>query len=100
MARFQSHLKVKKQTSDPYGVLNFTHWITKNYRAYNIFRCNGILFNHENPKLKHCYKKNNKGINRIKMGRQKKLLKFNSKRGGDTQEIMLKYCEKFYKKTG
>ena len=27
---------------------NFTHWITVNYReAYNIFACNGILFNHE-----------------------------------------------------
>lgn len=28
----------------------FAHWITINYReAYNIFACNGILFNHESP---------------------------------------------------
>ena len=26
-------------------------WITKNYReAYNMFACNGILFNHESPR--------------------------------------------------
>lgn len=33
----------------PYGVAKvFGYWITKNYReAYNIFACNGILFNHE-----------------------------------------------------
>lgn len=29
----------------------FAYWITKNYRdAYNIFACNGILFNHEGPR--------------------------------------------------
>ena len=28
----------------------YAHWITINYReAYNIFACNGILFNHESP---------------------------------------------------
>jgi GDPmannose 4,6-dehydratase len=33
----------------PYGVAKlFSYWITVNYReAYNIFACNGILFNHE-----------------------------------------------------
>ena len=33
----------------PYGVAKlFGHWITKNYReAYNMFACNGVLFNHE-----------------------------------------------------
>jgi GDPmannose 4,6-dehydratase len=36
----------------PYGVAKlFGHWITKNYReSYNIFACNGILFNHESPR--------------------------------------------------
>ena len=36
----------------PYGVAKvYAHWITKNYReAYNIFACNGILFNHESPR--------------------------------------------------
>ena len=33
----------------PYGVAKlYAYWITKNYReAYNMFACNGILFNHE-----------------------------------------------------
>jgi GDPmannose 4,6-dehydratase len=35
----------------PYGVAKlYAHWITINYReAYNLFACNGILFNHESP---------------------------------------------------
>jgi GDPmannose 4,6-dehydratase len=35
----------------PYGVAKvYAHLITVNYReAYNIFACNGILFNHESP---------------------------------------------------
>ena len=36
----------------PYGVAKiYGFWITKNYReAYDIFACNGILFNHESPR--------------------------------------------------
>ena len=36
----------------PYGVAKvYAHWITINYReAYNIFACNGILFNHASPR--------------------------------------------------
>lgn len=35
----------------PYGVAKvFSYWITVNYReSYDIFACNGILFNHESP---------------------------------------------------
>ena len=35
----------------PYGAAKlYAHWITVNYReAYNIYACNGILFNHESP---------------------------------------------------
>lgn len=35
----------------PYAVAKlYAYWIVKNYReAYNIFACNGILFNHESP---------------------------------------------------
>jgi GDPmannose 4,6-dehydratase len=35
----------------PYGVAKlYSYWITVNYReAYNMFSCNGILFNHESP---------------------------------------------------
>ena len=29
----------------------YAHWIVVNYReAYNMFCCNGILFNHESPR--------------------------------------------------
>ena len=36
----------------PYGVAKvYSYWITKNYReAYNMFTCNGILFNHESER--------------------------------------------------
>ena len=36
----------------PYGVAKlYGFWIVKNYReAYNVFACNGILFNHESPR--------------------------------------------------
>lgn len=36
----------------PYGVAKiYGFWITKNYReSYNMFACNGILFNHESPR--------------------------------------------------
>lgn len=36
----------------PYGVAKlYGYWIIVNYReAYNLFACNGILFNHESPK--------------------------------------------------
>ena len=35
----------------PYGAAKlYAHWITINYReSYNLFACNGILFNHESP---------------------------------------------------
>lgn len=35
----------------PYGVAKlYAYWITKNYReAYDMYACNGILFNHESP---------------------------------------------------
>ena len=36
----------------PYGAAKiYGFWITKNYReAYNLFACNGLLFNHESPR--------------------------------------------------
>ncbi|MFL3007274.1 MAG: GDP-mannose 4,6-dehydratase [Candidatus Neomarinimicrobiota bacterium] len=36
----------------PYGVAKlYAYWIVVNYReAYNVFACNGILFNHESPR--------------------------------------------------
>ena len=61
----------------PYGVAKvYAHWITVNYReAYQIFACNGILFNHESPVRGETFvtKKIIMGLCRIKMGKQKKL---------------------------
>jgi GDPmannose 4,6-dehydratase len=36
----------------PYAIAKqYAYWIVKNYReAYNLFACNGILFNHESPR--------------------------------------------------
>ena len=61
----------------PYGVAKvYAHWITKNYReAYNIFACNGILFNHESPRRGETFvtKKIILALCKIKLGQQKKL---------------------------
>ena len=61
----------------PYGVAKvYAHWITVNYReAYNIFACNGILFNHESPLRGETFvtKKIVRGLVRIKYGIDKKL---------------------------
>ena len=63
--------------ASPYGVSKvFAHWITVNYReAYNIFACNGVLFNHESPIRGETFvtKKIIQGLIRIKKGNQKKL---------------------------
>ncbi len=61
----------------PYGVAKlYSFWITKNYReAYNMFACNGILFNHESPVRGETFvtRKITRGAARIKLGLQKKL---------------------------
>ncbi len=61
----------------PYGAAKlYSHWITVNYReAYNIFACNGILFNHESPLRGDTFvtKKVVKALCRIKFNKQKKL---------------------------
>ena len=62
----------------PYGVAKlYAYWIIKNYReAYNIFACNGILFNHESPIRGETFvtKKIIAGLVRIKYGHQNKLI--------------------------
>ena len=61
----------------PYGVAKvYAHWITINYReAYNIFACNGILFNHESPRRGETFvtRKIVIALCKIKLGMQKKL---------------------------
>ena len=52
-------------------------WIIINYReAYNIFACNGILFNHESPRRGETFvtRKITLGAAKIKLGLQGKLL--------------------------
>ncbi len=61
----------------PYGVAKvYAYWITVNYReAYNLFACNGILFNHESPRRGETFvsRKITKAAARIKLGLQDKL---------------------------
>jgi len=58
----------------PYGVAKlYAYWITVNYReAYNLFACNGILFNHESPRRGETFvtKKITKAVARIYQGKQ------------------------------
>jgi GDPmannose 4,6-dehydratase len=61
----------------PYGVAKiYGFWITKNYReAYNMFACNGILFNHESPRRGETFvtRKITRAAARISLGLQDKL---------------------------
>ncbi|MEN6411562.1 MAG: GDP-mannose 4,6-dehydratase [Veillonellales bacterium] len=61
----------------PYAVAKlFAYWITINYReAYQIFACNGILFNHESPLRGETFvtRKITQGVVRITLGLQKTL---------------------------
>lgn len=61
----------------PYAVAKmYAYWITVNYReAYNIFACNGILFNHESPLRGETFvtRKITRGVAKIALGLQEKL---------------------------
>lgn len=58
----------------PYGVAKlYAYWITVNYReAYNMFACNGILFNHESPLRGETFvsRKITRAVARIALGMQ------------------------------
>lgn len=60
----------------PYGVAKiYGFWITKNYReAYNMFACNGILFNHESPRRGETFvtRKITRAVAKIALGLQDK----------------------------
>ena len=70
----------------PYGAAKlYAYWIAVNYReAYNIFACNGILFNHESPRRGTDFvtRKITTGIAKICAGKQEKISlgNLNSKR--------------------
>src|SRR5690606_31674508 len=61
----------------PYAAAKlYAYWITVNYReAYNMFACNGILFNHESPVRGETFvtRKITRGIARIVFGLQDKI---------------------------
>lgn len=61
----------------PYGCAKvYSYWQTVNYReAYNMFACNGVLFNHESPRRGETFvtRKITLAAARIKMGLQDKL---------------------------
>ncbi len=70
----------------PYAAAKlYAYWITVNYReSYNLFACNGILFNHESPLRGETFvtRKITRAAARIKLGLQKKIYlgNLNSKR--------------------
>ena len=61
----------------PYGVSKlYAHWITINYReSYDLYACNGILFNHESPRrgLEFVTRKITHAVASIKHGQAKQL---------------------------
>ncbi len=61
----------------PYGCAKvYAYWISRNYReSYDMFVCNGILFNHESPRRGETFvtRKITRAVARIKAGIQKKL---------------------------
>jgi GDPmannose 4,6-dehydratase len=61
----------------PYAVAKlYAYWITVNYReAYNMFACNGILFNHESPLRGETFvtRKITRAVAKIVLGQQEKL---------------------------
>ena len=62
----------------PYGVAKlYGYWIIVNYReSYDLFACNGILFNHESPRRGETFvtRKITRAAARIKEGMQQKLI--------------------------
>ena len=62
----------------PYGVAKlYGFWITKNYReSYNMFTCNGLLFNHESPRRGPTFvtRKITRGLNMILNGERDNLV--------------------------
>jgi GDPmannose 4,6-dehydratase len=71
------HEKTPFNPQSPYAASKvFAYWITVNYRqAYDLFACNGILFNHESPRRGETFvtRKITMALARIKYGLQKKL---------------------------
>ncbi|MFA5346427.1 MAG: GDP-mannose 4,6-dehydratase [Candidatus Omnitrophota bacterium] len=65
------------QPQSPYACAKlYSYWLTRNYRdGYNIFACNGILFNHESPRRGETFvsRKITRAVASILAGKQDKL---------------------------
>lgn len=65
------------QPQSPYAIAKlYSYWMTRNYReAYNMFACNGILFNHESPRRGETFvtRKITRAFTKIAAGKQKKI---------------------------
>ncbi|MDY6861953.1 MAG: GDP-mannose 4,6-dehydratase, partial [Thermodesulfobacteriota bacterium] len=61
----------------PYAIAKvYAYWMVRNYRkGYNLFACNGILFNHESPRRGETFvtRKITRGVANILAGNQKRL---------------------------
>lgn len=75
--------KTPFQPQSPYAAAKvYAYYVVKNYRdAYNLFACNGILFNHESPRRGETFvtRKVTRAATRIKLGLQQKLYLGNTK---------------------
>jgi len=71
------HERTPFHPRSPYGVSKLAaHWYSTNYReAYEMFICNGILFNHESPRRGETFvsRKITRAATRIKLGLQDRL---------------------------
>ena len=80
------------QPRSPYAAAKlYSYWVTKNYReAYNIFACNGILFNHESPLRGETFVTRKITRADIYHGKQDKfwIVNLDAKRDWDMQKIM------------
>ena len=69
--------KTPFQPRSPYAAAKlYAYWMTVNYReGYNLFNCNGILFNHESPRRGETFvtRKITRALANILAGRQRKL---------------------------
>ena len=78
MERYKKNHSLRKHlfiALSPYAVSKlYAYWISKNYEeSFNIYACNGILFNHESPRRGETFvtRKITLGLNRIALGLEK-----------------------------
>lgn len=97
MQSFPQNEKTPFYPRSPYAVAKlYAYWITVNYReAYDIYACNGILFNHESPHRGETFvtRKITRALARISLGMQDCLYLGNldAKRDWAMRETMLRF---------